>query len=309
MTRLFRQSIPFAVWFTVVFVFQLGQGKAQKKIVLPAGLVRHTQDGYLKQRPAWSPNGRKLVYARHQGAKITLFLQSAEKKTTRRLTKRDEPEYDAVWSPDGKRLAYSYLKQSPNQGDVEVYIVNPDGTKLTPVAVTNGKLSHEESPSWSPDGKRIAFTTTRFGNQELAIVDLTGKNLQRVTSDPSIDAHPAWSPNGKKLAFATNRWGDLEIAVVNLKSGAVTRLTYSKGLDDYPAWSPDGRQLAFTSNRLGNLEIFIIQADGSNPKNITRNSAIDNFPSWSRQHGITFVSNRDSGFDIYSLTKFTTKSR
>ena len=119
MTLLYRQTFCFFVGLGAVVVLQLGQVGAQKKTVLPAGLVRHTQDGYLKQRPAWSPDGRELVYARHQGAKITLFLQSVGKKTTRRLTKRSEPEYDAVWSPDGKRLAYSYLKQSPNQGDVD----------------------------------------------------------------------------------------------------------------------------------------------------------------------------------------------
>lgn len=78
------------------------------------------------------------------------------------------------------------------------------------------------------------------------------------------------------------------------------RLTQSKGLDDYPAWSPDGRRIAFTSNRDGNLEIYLQPLEGL-AINVTRNEAIDNFPAWTPDGRIGFVSNRDGGFDVYSL--------
>ncbi len=262
---------------------------------------RHTNDGRFKQRPQWSPDGKWLVFTRHQGATISLFLQSADGKQTRRLTKRKEPQYDAVFSPDGKRLVFAHVKQSPNQGDVEVYTLDFASGKMTPLAVTRGKLSHEEAPCWSPDGKQIAYTSTRDGNQELYVVGIDGKNPKRLTSDPAIDAHPAWSPDGRRIAFATNRWGDYELAVIELKTSLVTRLTATRGLDDHPCWSPDGKRIAFTSNRDGNLEIYTINADGSDPRNLTRNPGIDRFPSWSAKRGITFVSNRGGGFDIYSL--------
>ena len=272
-------------------------------------LVRLTRDGRLKQRPQWSPDGKTLVFARHRGAKIQLFLLDSKTGKQRRLTGSDSPEYDAVWSPDGKRLAFAFDKTSPNQGDIDVHLIDADGKNQKPLAVSQGKLSHEESPAWSADGKWIAYSSTRDGNQELYVIGSDGKNPKRLTSDPAIDAHPSWSPDGKRIAFATNRWGDLEIAVLELSSGNVNRLTHNKGMDDYPAWSPDGKRIAWASRRRGNLEIFVMHADGTNPRNVTNNPAIDNFPAWTPDGRLTFVSNRSGGFEIYVQAKSTSRNR
>jgi TolB protein len=263
-------------------------------------VTRLTTDGHLKQRPACSPDGAWLSFTRHQGSTIFLFLRSADGSQERRLTSRKEPEFDAVWSPDGKRLAFCLDKTVPNQGDMDIYTIAADGEDLKPVLITQGKLSHEEWPSWSPDGQWLALSSTRDGNQEIYAVRPDGSDLRRLTSDPAIGAHPAWSPDGKKLVFATSRWGDFELALVNIDGSGLTRLTESRGLDDYPTWSPDGKQIAFASNREGNLEIYVCRADGGDARNVTAHPAIDNFPAWTPEGDLTFVSNRDGGFDIYT---------
>ncbi|MGZ0170650.1 MAG: TolB family protein [Planctomycetales bacterium] len=272
---------------------------ADEPAVENAPFLRVTTDGYFKQRPAWSPNGQHLVFARHRGATIFLFLRDLKSNQEERLTKSEHPEYDAIFAPNGKELLFAYDKASPNQGDIEVHHLDFESREAKPVAITEGKLSHEESPCWSPDGKRIAFTSTRHGNQELYVADNDGKNVVRLTSDPAHDAHPNWSPDGKRIAFTTDRWGDLEIALINPDGTNLTRLTTSKGLDDYPSWSPSGNRLAFTSNRDGNLEIYIYESSTGRLVNATQSPAIDNFPAWTADGRLGFVSNRDNGFDIY----------
>jgi TolB protein len=280
---------------------------AMSAITQQPAVVRLTTDGHLKERPVWSPDGKSLLFTRHQGATIFLYVLNAEDKSERRLTMGKDPEFDGAYSPNGKRIAYSYDKSSPNQGDIDVNICLAEGSEVKTVAGTEGKLSHEEWPSWSPDGEWIAYSSTKDDNQEIYIVKADGSEKKRLTTEVAIDAHPAWSPDGKKIAFATSRWGDLELAVMNADGSELVRLTKSLGMDDYPCWSPDGKRLAFTSNRDGNLEIYTVDPDGQNARNETRNPAIDNFASWTKDCRLTFVSNREEGFDVYVAPARETK--
>ncbi|MFO1093384.1 MAG: hypothetical protein U0992_08745 [Planctomycetaceae bacterium] len=263
--------------------------------------VRLTSDGLLKQRPVWFADNRQLVFARHEDSTIFLYVLDTETKTERRLTNLTVPEYDAVPSPDGRTLLLAFDKVSPNQGDIDIGRWTIEGEKFEPLIVTGDKLSHEEWPAVSPDGRRVAYTSTREGNQELYVADADGKNPVRLTQDPALDAHPAWSADGKWIAFATDRWEGLEIAVTAPDGTGLRRLTDSPGLDDYPAYSPDGKCLAFVTHRPGQLDVAVQDLASGQIVWTTGNDAIDSFPSWAPDGRLTFVSDRDGGFEIYTV--------
>jgi TolB protein len=268
-------------------------------------LDRLTHDGLDKQRPFWAPDGRRILFARHEpdGAHIWQYVLDVGNAMApaRRLTGRQAPEYNGAFSPDGARVLFAAITLSGTQGNLDIAAVNTDGTGLKTVIGDSGQLAQQDWPSWSPDGRQFAFSSTHEGNQEIYIAAADGTNLVRLTQSPGLDAHPTWSPDGRRIAFATDRWSGLELAAVRPDGTGLLRLTSSPGLDDYPAYSPDGSRLAFVSNRDRQFEVYVAAADGSQPVNLSHHLLRDTFPTWTPDgRGVTYVSNRDGGFDIYT---------
>jgi len=173
------------------------------------------------------------------------------------------------------RIAFS---SSFGYGNVEIHVMNADGSDLT--NITNNS-AWDWTPSWSPDGGKIAFSSDRDGKLEIYVMNADGSDLTRLTNNSAWDYRPAWSPDGAKIAFQSHSDGNSEIYVMNTDGSDQTRLTNNAGRDDFPEWSPDGAKIAFSSDRDGNVEIYVMNADGSGQTRLTNNGLEDNNPSWS----------------------------
>jgi WD40-like Beta Propeller Repeat len=138
----------------------------------------------------------------------------------------------------------------------------------------------DNSPVWSPDGKKIAFTTERDGFPEIYTMNPDGNSPTRLTNNGAIDDQPNWSPDSTKIAFASERDGNFEIYTMNADGSSQTRRTTVSGLDEDPAWSPDGTKIVFQSLRDGNEEIYTMNADGTGQTRRTTNPAVDAAPDW-----------------------------
>jgi dipeptidyl aminopeptidase/acylaminoacyl peptidase len=154
----------------------------------------------------------------------------------------------------------------------------------SPTALTN-TAGNNFAAAWSPDGSKIAFTSTRDGgNLEIYVMNADGSNQTRLTNDAERDFDPTWAPDGSKIAFSHGGEVGSDIYVMNASGSGVTNLTESPTYADVTAaWSPDGTRIAFVSDRDGNSEIYVMNADGSNETNISNNPASETLPDWQPQ--------------------------
>ena len=181
----------------------------------------------------------------------------------------------------------------------EIYVMNADGSAQTRLTTNPADDGY---PSWSPDGKYIAFDSTRNGDGEVFVMNADGSGLRNATRNLGNDYNPAWSPDGTRIAFDSTRSGNDEIYVMNANGSAQTRLTNNSANDNAPAWSPDGEYIAFVSNRDGHFQIYAMGVDGSDPLNLSNDSSNDVAPAWSPDGTrIAFQSDSDGRPEIFAM--------
>ena len=191
---------------------------------------------------------------------------------------------------------------SHRDGNWEIYVMDADGAN--PRNLTNNP-DDDMSPSWSPDGRRIAFVfdgKDRDGNRQIYVMDADGSNQRNLSKNGFDEWGPSWSPDGKWIAFVSDRRGhfdpfDMEIYVMDADGGNRRNLSNHPDNDTHPSWSPDGKRIAFISDRKGdvvNFDIYVMDADGGNQRSLTRNRHDDRSPSWSPDgERIVFSARRD----------------
>ncbi len=147
----------------------------------------------------------------------------------------------------------------------QVFIADFDGSGL--VQVTDGNVPHL-SPSWSPDGRSLAYTSYEAGNPEIYIYDTVTRTRKRLTQAPGLDSGANFSPQGSIIAYTSSRGDDTDIFMMNKQGSDRKLLIEGSGLDVDPKFSPDKKWIAFVSGRFGNPHIFVgaLQWNGETPK-------------------------------------------
>lgn len=168
-------------------------------------------------------------------------------------------------APAAKTAATTHEQIAYGCGAIpDICVIAPDGTGLTHLMQDD---VNDEDPSWSPDGRRLAFASARESTtptNQIFVMNSDGSGIRKLTTSTETSLEPRWSPDGNKLAFVREEHGNLEIFIMSSDGSEQVNLTKDPADDFDPAWSPDGTEIAFASTRGGAPEIYFMNPDGTN---------------------------------------------
>ena len=257
-------------------------------------LANLTADPSFDTFPNWRADGRKIAFmsnrvtATNPTGDFEIFVMNADGSDPRQVTSNLNDDDAPAWSPDGRMLVFAHQMFSPEEeatglSNHDLWTMRADGSNQRDV--TPSPFDDHE-PDWSPDGKKIAFTTNPGGNSDVYTINPNGSDLRRLTDAPGVDSGANWSPDSRLIAFDSERDGNGEVYLMRADGREQTRLTFNPAWDLLAAWSPNGRELAFTSDRDAtdanpdNVEIYTMRADGSRQVDRTNNPAPDIGADW-----------------------------
>ena len=259
------------------------------------GLVR----GEVRRKP----DGLELFATLYRLPDVKLMIAKiyrVDRERTRMVAHRLSD--DIVYSLTGQEgVASSRIAfVSAARGHKEIYVMGYDGHGPRPVT---DDRTIDRSPSWSPDGKQIAYSSLRQMKWEIFIADVLSGVATPIRTSSTFNISPAWSPDGSQILFSINDESNIDLYTIPVSGGRLRRVTDHPETDTEPSWAPNGQRIAFTSDQAGIPQVYIMGADGSNIHRLTwEPDAYEGSPRWSPDgRRIAFVRRGFDGFDVYVM--------
>ena len=256
------------------------------------GLAQLTKQDNGACQPSWSPDGTRLVFTSPchgrgdflDGAysDSSLYMMNADGSNIQQLTNVPGADFDPAWSPDGKKIAFTSLRD----GNKQIYTLDVDSLAVTRLTKLDVNVENSE-PAWSPEGKEIAYLVKRVGTYQVWVMKSTGQdNVQLARSGQSLwDYLPAWSSDGNVILFSQrNANGNPRPWLMSIQyedGGTAARLNYFPTPIEDVEFSPDGLWLLSEGmNNDGNRDIYLMTITGSDRARLTTDPGIDFDPTW-----------------------------
>ena len=216
----------------------------------------------------WNPIDGRIIFSSAKEPGTRLWRISPNGGDPERIIGVGDQASFLAYSPSTRRLAYTkplidyniWQYKMPTPGTPE-----PQGLPLA----ASTRLEH--GPRYSPDGRKVVFSSNSSGSTEVWISDSNGNGLTRLTDfGGAPTGSAAWSPDGQWIAFDSRPGGNPDIYVVSVNGGSPKRMTQEASHDVAPSWSRDGTWIYFSSNRTGRYEVWRMPSGGGEARQITR---------------------------------------
>ncbi|MBU0520559.1 DPP IV N-terminal domain-containing protein [bacterium] len=237
----------------------------------------------------------RIAYVVQMGPGKELYSSTFDGFDHQRHTSTGVSNMSPVWSPDGKRIAFTSFIN--NQADI--FIMNVEDNSYVPFAAAPGV---DQAPDWSPDGKWIAYSSSVDGNSEIYVRQVEGSETRRLTFSWAIETSPSWSPTGHEIAFVSDRLGNPQIFIMEADGSNQRRLTWEGNYNTSPAWSPRGDLIAYVRRDIDGFQIFVTDPQGKEHLKLTTGPGNNMDPCWSPDGlKLAVLSNRTGRKQIYTM--------
>jgi Tol biopolymer transport system component len=239
--------------------------------------------------PAWSPDGSKIAFPVVVNGSPQTAIADPETGETYILNLTGGSDSPPLWSPDGKWVMYlSYRDGNPRLYGADVDCnLRPRGCRFNDTRIMRSVGVAAWPPSWSPDGRTLAFTAALSGDSELYLATPNCpiistdcmENVHRITDNNVVDYAPMWSPDAKQIAFISNRDGINNLYLMDVETGDTRRLTTS-GILGEVAWSPDGQEIALVTWANGRRGIEVVHVLSGDSRLLTTSLIMNSTLTW-----------------------------
>lgn len=265
----------------VVFIDESGAKNARvKRLAImdqDGANVRHLSNGKsIVLTPRFSPNRQEITYMSYESGQPRVYLLQIETGQRELVGNFPGMTFAPRFSPDGQKVIMSLLREDGNSNIFAMDLRSRTTTRLTDSSAI------DTSPSYSPDGSQIVFTSDRgggSGRSQIYVMGADGSNPHRISFGQGVYSTPVWSPRGDLIAFTKQSGGQFQIGVMRT-DGSGERILSTGFQQEGPTWAPNGRVLMFFRESGGGPKLVSIDLTGRNEQSIpTSNYASD--PAWS----------------------------
>jgi TolB protein len=270
-----------------------GQWKGRGADALVVGSVQKLADGRFEVR--------YKLFDTVKTAQLSSLTQAAQSKYTRLSAHKIADDiYEKL---TGSRGAFAtrvaYVNENRGARDYRLEIADADGEAVQVAVRSNEPII---SPSWSPDGSKVAYVSFEQRKPVIYVQDLVTGGRKVVVNEKGSNSAPSWSPDGSHLTVALSKDGHTQVYSVGADGSGLRRISNSNGIDTEPQYSADGQTIYFTSDRSGGPQIYKMSAAGGNAQRVTFTGAYNISPRVSSDgKTLAWIAQRDGGYSLYAM--------